>query len=93
MPLSPAEMSLRGRTGAAVLHATHDSRETSAAGRRAFMDRFERDVDPDGALSPEERARRAKAAKTAYFSRLSLAALKAPMRVARAATIAACKSG
>jgi hypothetical protein len=77
MPRSPAETSLRGRIGAAVLPATRDSRETTAAGRRAFRDRFEREVDPDGVLPPEERARRAKAAKTAYFSRLSLAALKA----------------
>jgi hypothetical protein len=54
-----------------------DSRETTAAGRAAFLDRFEREVDPTDVLPPEERQRRAKAAKSAYFSRLSLAALKA----------------
>ena len=75
--MTPSEMALRGRIGAAVLHATHDSRETTSAGRRAFMGRFEREVDPEGVLTPEERERRAEAAKTAYFSRLSLKALKA----------------
>jgi len=75
--MTPSEMSLRGRIGAAVLHATHDSRENSAAGRAAFLDRFEREVDPDGTLAPEERQKRAKAAKSAYFSRLSLRSLRA----------------
>ena len=75
--MTPSEMALRGRIGAAVLHATHDVQETTAAGRRAFMDRFEREVDPDGALPPEERQRRATAAKSAYFCRLSLKAHRA----------------
>ena len=75
--MTPAERSLRGRIGAAVLHATHDSRELTAAGRKAFADRFEREVDPDGTLAPEERRKRAKAAKSAYFSRLALKSLKA----------------
>jgi hypothetical protein len=35
------------------------------------MSRFEREVDPDGALDPAERARRASHAKTAYFTRLA----------------------
>jgi len=39
--------------------------------------RFEREVDPERALSPEERQKRAKAAKSAYFSRLSLKSLQA----------------
>jgi len=75
--VTTSEMALRGRIGAAVLHATHDSRETSAAGRAAFLDRFEREVDPERALAPEERQKRARSAKSAYFSRLSLKALRA----------------
>lgn len=81
--MTPSEMALRGRIGASVLHATHDSRETTAAGRRVFLDRFEREVDPEGLLAPEERQKRAQAAKSAYFSRLSLKAVRARKVAAR----------
>ena len=40
--------------------------------RQAFLDRFERQVDPEGKLSPEQRARMAEAAKKAYFAELAL---------------------
>ncbi len=70
--LTPAQRSLRARMGAYALHATHDPRETTKAARDAFMGRFERQVDPDGRLSPAERHRRAEAAKKAYFSGLAL---------------------
>jgi hypothetical protein len=67
-----------------AMHARHDSRRTSAPGRAAFLARFERQVDPDGHLDPQERARRAELARRAYFARLSLAAAKA-RRARRAA--------
>jgi len=41
------------------------------------LDRFEREVDPDGVLPPEERRRRAEHARKAYFLRLALASSKA----------------
>lgn len=44
----------------------------TAPGRRAAMERFERQVDPDGKLPPEERARRAESARKAYFAKLAL---------------------
>ena len=75
--LSPAERSLRARLAAYAMHARHDARRTSANGRAAFLARFEREVDPDGRLDPEERHRRAEQARRAYFARLSLAAAKA----------------
>jgi hypothetical protein len=59
------------------MHARHDARRTSTNGRAAFLARFEREVDPDGRLGQEERARRAEQARRAYFARLSLAAAKA----------------
>jgi hypothetical protein len=74
---SPAERSLHARMAAYAMHARHDSRQTSAPGRTAFLARFERQVDPDGRLDAEERARRAELARRAYFARLSLAAAKA----------------
>jgi hypothetical protein len=83
--LSPAERSLRGRIGAYRLHAMHDPRETTAAGRAAFLAGFEREVDPDGVLPPAERARRAAAARKAHFARLALASARARRERAGAA--------
>ena len=67
----PGEMALRGRIGAYRLHATHDPRETTAKAREVFLTQFEREVDPDGTLPPEERRRRAGYAKKAHFARLA----------------------
>jgi hypothetical protein len=76
----PKEMARRGRIGAYRLHATHDPKETTKAAREAFMARFEREVDPDGTLAPEERARRAEAARKAYFAQLAHKSAKARRR-------------
>ena len=70
--LTPEQMSLRGRMGAHALHARYDSRELTATARKRFLDRFEREVDPDLELAPKERARRAEHARKAYFSKLAL---------------------
>jgi len=69
--------SLRGRLGAHALHATHDPKETTEPARRAFLARFEKQVDPDGVLDPQERARRAEMAKRAHMLRLSMKSAKA----------------
>jgi hypothetical protein len=45
--------------------------------RKAFLDRFEREVDPDGELPPDERQRRAEHAKRAYMLRLAKRAVAA----------------
>jgi hypothetical protein len=76
-PAGEAERRLRARLAAHAMHARHDARLTTANGRAAFLARFEREVDPDGALEPGERQRRAAHARRLYFSRLSLAAVKA----------------
>lgn len=60
-----------------------DRTAATAAARKAFADRFEREVDPEGKLPPAERAKRAEAAKKAYFQRLALKSAQA--RRARAA--------
>lgn len=72
MALSESARSLRARLGAYSLHATHDTRETTQAGRAAFMQRFVAEVDPQRTLSDPERARRALAARRAYMTRLAL---------------------
>lgn len=61
---------------------TEDRTARTANGRRAFLERFEREVDPDGTLSPQERARRAEHARKAYFQRLALKSAQARKRVA-----------
>jgi hypothetical protein len=71
MSLSPTARSMRARVGAYALHATHDSREITAPARRAFLARFEREVDPDGKLDPAERGRRAEMAKRLHFARMA----------------------
>ena len=76
-PAGRAERSLRARLAAYALHAQRDPRETTANGRAAFLARFDREVDPEGRLEPDERRRRAEQARRAYFARLSLAAVKA----------------
>lgn len=63
---------LYGRIGAYTVHAAGKTNTEPA--RRAFLARFERQVDPDGTLPPAERSRRAEAAKRAYFARLSMSA-------------------
>ena len=74
---SPAERSLQARVAAHMMNARHDPRVTTASGRAAFLTRFEREVDPDGRLTPEERGRRAEHARRAYFLALSLKSAQA----------------
>jgi hypothetical protein len=69
--LSPKLRSQRARIGAYALHAKRDARETTAAARAAFDVRFLNQVDPDRVLPEDERARRAEAARKAYFTKLA----------------------
>ena len=70
--MTPADRILRARLGALTLHSRYDSRELTAPARKAFMARFEAEVDPDGELPEPERHRRAELAKKAYFVGLAL---------------------
>ncbi len=78
--MTPEERSLRARIAAYSLHAQRDSRELTKPALKAFLDRFEKQVDPNGALPVEERRRRAEAAKKAYMSALALKSAKARRR-------------
>jgi hypothetical protein len=73
--LNAHDRALAARIAAHALHARGGTNTGPA--RRAFLDRFEREVDPDGVLPAEERARRAGHAKQAYFTRLSLKSAQA----------------
>jgi len=78
--MTPEERVLRARLGAYSLFAQRDPRETTAAARAAFLGKFEAQVDPENRLAPEERLRRAAAARNAYFARLALASAMARRR-------------
>lgn len=75
--LTPSERSMQARIAAHSLHAQYDSRELTAAGRKAFMDSFERKVDPEGVLDPAERRRRADHARKAHFTAMALKSAQA----------------
>lgn len=76
-PLTPAERVLRARLAAHTLHSKVDPTKHTEPARKAFLGRFEKQVDPDGTLDPKERARRAEHARKAYFARLALKSAKA----------------
>lgn len=76
--LTAEQRVLRARMGAHALWAkTVDPTAHTAPARQAFSDRFERQVDPEGVLTPEERQRRAAHARKAYFAGLALKSARA----------------
>jgi hypothetical protein len=65
--------SQRGRLGAYASWAkTEDRAARTLPGRRAMLDKFEKEVDPEGELTIQERAKRAEYARKAYYQRLSM---------------------
>lgn len=73
-----AERRLRAQLGAhASWAATENPSERTRPAREAFQARFERQVDPDGVLSPAERSRRAEHARKAFYAGLALKSAQA----------------
>ncbi len=68
---------MRARMAAYELHSRVDSTAHTAPARRAFLERFERKVDPDGTLTEPEHQRRAEAARKAHFTRLAYLSARA----------------
>jgi hypothetical protein len=87
MALTPAQRRLRGKIAVNTRWSREDPAPTAARGQAGLQARFEREVDPEEILPPEERARRAKAAHKAHMQRLALRS--AQIRGARKATAAA----
>jgi len=56
------------------MHA--QGKTSTTAARKTFLDRFEREVDPEGKLSPAERAKRAAHARQTYMTRLAYQSAK-----------------
>lgn len=81
MSRSPAERSLVGQIAAHQSWAhTADRAARTANARKAALDRFEREVDPHGVLTPEERTKRAANARKSYFALLALKSAQARRR-------------
>jgi hypothetical protein len=78
MSLTPAQRSMRARMGALTVHAQGKTNTTAA--RATFLSRFETQVDPDGILPADERARRAEQARKLYFTDLAFKASRARAR-------------
>lgn len=76
-PLTPEQRSHRARIAAHTLHGTHDPVKLTEPARRAFLERFEREADPEGILPEAERKRRATHLMKAHMGRLALASSKA----------------
>lgn len=71
--LTCVDRSLIGRIGAAERWArTTDRRAATAPARAALASKWEREVDPEGRLDPDERAYRASQAQRAHMQRLAL---------------------
>jgi hypothetical protein len=89
MAATPAERRLAASIAAHESWAhTPDRSARTAKARKAAMDRFEREVDPNGELTPQERAQRAEHARKAYFSRLALRSAQARRRAKEATAVA-----
>ena len=72
MKKSTSKRAQIARIGGYALRASRDPMEYTAKARTAFLAGFERKVDPDGLLSPEERQQRAVALRKAHMLGLAL---------------------
>lgn len=86
MPLTPEQRALRARLAAHVRWSKARDRAAELAKARAtFMSRFEKEVDPNGEMTPEARALAAESARKAHFTRMAYksAAVRAARKVKR----------
>lgn len=67
---------------------TEDRTAATAPARSGLRAKFEREADPDGTLSPAERARRADSLMRAHMLRMSLAAKQGRRRAREQTAIA-----
>lgn len=73
----PAILSLCGQIGGLSRAARcPDPSAHTAPARKAFVEKFEKEADPDGVLDPVERARRGDLLRRAHYAKLALASAK-----------------
>jgi hypothetical protein len=75
--MTPAERRLSAKAASNARWAKQDGTRQGLILRAGFDAKFEREVDPDGVLSPQERARRAANAKKAHMQRLAIKSAQA----------------
>lgn len=82
--LTPEQRAMRARIGAHTSWAnTVDRSERTAPARRSFLERFERQVDPEGVLPEKERRRRAESARKAFMLSIALKSAESRRRKAQ----------
>lgn len=72
----PVQRKINARIAILTRWSREDGRAAAAQAQAGLMRRFEREVDPDGELTPEERHRRAESARRAHMLRLSAKSAK-----------------
>lgn len=93
-PLTPGERSLRAKIAANVSWSqTSDRSARTANARKAMLDKFEQQVDPEGKLPPSERAKRAANARRAHYQQLAFRSARSRRRQAGDREVAAPPSG
>ena len=76
--LTPGQRQTRSRQASYTSWAkTEDRTKRTAPGRAGMLRKFEDQVDPERTLTLEERAKRAEAARMAFYTRLSMLGVKA----------------
>lgn len=76
--MDPIERSMQMRLAAHVSWAnTSDRQARTEKARKAWNDRFEKQVDPDGVLPEAERRQRAESARKAFYAEMSLRSVQA----------------
>ncbi|MFI7633476.1 hypothetical protein [Nonomuraea sp. NPDC049400] len=76
--MTPEQRVLRAQIAAHVRWSkTPNAAEATAPARKAFHDRFERQVDPNNEMDPVVRAKLAEHAKKAYYKQLALKSARA----------------
>lgn len=75
-PLTPGQRRLRAQIAANTRWLSGDRAAQAEAMKAGFLAKFEKQVDPDGTLAPEERARRAQTAMTLHMQRLAFKSSK-----------------
>ena len=81
MTATPAECRLRAQIHAHKSWASTENRSArTLPARLALLDKFEKEVDPDGKLLPAERAKRAENARKAFYATLALKSAQARRR-------------
>ena len=75
--LTPEQRTIRGAIAANTRWSREDPAVNAGRGQAGLVEKFRREVDPDGTLPEAERERRAQCAYRAHFQRLALASSKA----------------